>query len=98
MATGLPVIATDLSGVPELVREGETGYLAKPADHLALADVIEKAYNDPDETARRATNGRQLVLDEFELQNNVKQLSALFQKYISTQSIVANKNELVISG
>ncbi|MCB0036066.1 MAG: glycosyltransferase, partial [Anaerolineales bacterium] len=82
MAGQLPVLATELSGIPELVRPGETGYLVPPADAAALAEALEKIYNAPEEAAQRAAAGRQLVLDEFELRDNVKQLSALFERFI----------------
>lgn len=82
MAGQLPVLATELSGIPELVRPGETGYLVPPADTAALAEALEKIYNAPEEAAQRAAAGRQLVLDEFELRDNVKQLSALFERFI----------------
>ena len=43
-AAGLPVIATDISGIPELVRPGETGVLVPPGDAVALANAIKDVY------------------------------------------------------
>lgn len=82
MAGQLPVLATEISGIPELVRPGETGYLVPPADAQALAEALERIYNNPDDASQRAAAGRQLVLEEFELRENVRQLSALFEHFI----------------
>ena len=77
LASKLPAVATDLSGIPELVRPGETGYLVPPADPQALAAAIEEVYRDSREAARRADAGRALVEQEFDLASNVRRLSAL---------------------
>jgi glycosyltransferase involved in cell wall biosynthesis len=82
MAGELPVLASALSGIPELVRPGETGYLVPPAEAQALADMIEKIYHEPAEAARLAANGRALVLQEFELRANVEQLAKLFNRFV----------------
>ncbi len=84
LACALPVVATRLSGIPELVRPGETGYLAPPADAAALAEALFSIYQDPAEAYRLGQAGRRLVLKEFELQTNVKNLSALFEQTVRT--------------
>jgi colanic acid/amylovoran biosynthesis glycosyltransferase len=80
MATELPVIATAISGIPELVKDGDTGYLVDPADASQIADAIQKVYQDPPEAARRAARGRDMVLREFDLESNVHKLSLLFDE------------------
>lgn len=80
LACGLPVIATSLSGVPELVRPSETGYLVPPADAVALAEALTAVYHHPHHAQTLALAGRQLVLQEFELSHNVRQLAHLFQQ------------------
>lgn len=86
-ACTLTVVASSLSGIPELVRPGETGYLVPPADPAALADTLAEIYHNPKEAERRAKEGRALVLREFELSGNVKRLVALFEQVIKDQSI-----------
>ncbi|MGB0387280.1 MAG: glycosyltransferase [Ardenticatenaceae bacterium] len=80
LASGLPVVATSLSGIPELVRHGQTGYLVPPADSSQLADVLGQVYADPTRANQLAQAGRALVLKEFELSTNVERLSALFEQ------------------
>lgn len=78
MASGIPVVATAISGVPELVRPDETGWLVPPEDVHALADALSEIYADPAEAARRADLGQKWVLEEFELSSNVRKLASLF--------------------
>jgi colanic acid/amylovoran biosynthesis glycosyltransferase len=78
MMSRIPVVATSISGVPELVRPGETGWLVPPEDVQALADVLEEIYHNPAEAEQRAEQGYRWVLEEFELSSNVKKLASLF--------------------
>jgi len=46
-AAGIPIVATTVGGIPELIRDGENGYLAKPNDPGALAEIIKQALTRP---------------------------------------------------
>ncbi len=85
LACALPVVATKISGIPELVRQDETGLLVPPADALALADALAAICHAPGLAARLAEAGRALVLREFELSANVKQLAALFDGVVRAE-------------
>jgi len=80
MASGLPSIATKISGVPELVRHGETGWLVPPEDPQALSDAILQVRNSPEEATRRARAGRDLVVKEFNITITTVLLSNLFNE------------------
>ncbi|MFQ5697197.1 MAG: glycosyltransferase family 4 protein [Myxococcota bacterium] len=67
MASGVPVVATQISGVPELVQDGETGFLVPPAHASALAEAIEAALSDPARARRLALAGKERVRREFRL-------------------------------
>lgn len=84
MACRLPVVATAISGIPELVREGETGFLVPPADAQALADMLTAVYQQPERASYLAENGRSLVLQSFMLQANVTQLADLFSAILNS--------------
>lgn len=86
MACELPVVATALSGVPELVRPDETGLLVPPADAPALADALAALYAEPTRAAAMARRGRALVVKEFELQSQVERLSSLFARVVPSHS------------
>jgi colanic acid/amylovoran biosynthesis glycosyltransferase len=82
LSCALPVVASDISGIPELVRHGETGYLVPPADPLLLADAIEHVYRNPKEAERLGQAGRELVLREFTLNSSITRIAELFSKLV----------------
>jgi len=79
MAMALPVISTPISGIPEVVRDGETGFLVPPGDVGALADTVQRVLKDPELRARVAAAGRRLVTEEFDIGRNVDRLVTAFE-------------------
>ena len=65
MAHALPVVATAVDGIPEIVREGETGLLYPHADSSALAAQLNRLIEDSPLAARLAASGQALVASEF---------------------------------
>lgn len=61
MALGVPVVSTPISGIRELVRDGDTGFLTTPDDATALATTLERALSDRATTAAIAERGRAAV-------------------------------------
>jgi glycosyltransferase involved in cell wall biosynthesis len=84
MATGAPIIASDLSGIPELVRHGDTGLLVPPDDPGAIRDAVLECWSAPDAAAERARRGRRLVEREYNLVANVSDLARLFSGELAT--------------
>lgn len=72
MAMQLPVVSTDHSGIPEAVRHGETGLLVAPRAPEALADALARLLDDPATAARMGQRGRQVVLEHFDVETNVR--------------------------
>lgn len=68
MAAGLPVVASAVGGVPELVVDGETGVLVPPGDSAALARAITRLVSDPALRDRLGHAGRQRAEREFSLE------------------------------
>jgi glycosyltransferase involved in cell wall biosynthesis len=67
MAAGLPVVATAVGGVPEVVVDGETGILVPPGDVQALADAIQRLLEDAALRARMGAAGRRRAKTSFAL-------------------------------
>jgi glycosyltransferase involved in cell wall biosynthesis len=67
MAAGLPVVATAVGGVPEIVVEGETGLLVAPGDPAALAGALSRLVEDPALRRRLGAAGRERVRARFDL-------------------------------
>jgi glycosyltransferase involved in cell wall biosynthesis len=61
-ALGVPVVASRAGGLPEIVEDGESGWLVPPGDARALAAALEQVLGDPTEAARRAACARARVL------------------------------------
>jgi glycosyltransferase involved in cell wall biosynthesis len=74
MASELAVVASDLSGIPELVEDGRTGLLVPPGDAAALADALERLAGSPELRHALGTAGREKVIKEFELYTNTAEL------------------------
>ena len=77
MATALPVISTDIGGIPEMVVENETGFLVRPGDTGALARAVEKMIDDRQLAQRLGRGGYERAQHLFSIEKNVRDLSAL---------------------
>ncbi|GLR67786.1 colanic acid biosynthesis glycosyltransferase WcaL [Acidocella aquatica] len=77
MAIGLPVVSTDVSGIPELVRNLETGLLVPPRDPAALAQAMEQLLRDRPLALRLAAQGRALLERDFDLWTTTRRLHGL---------------------
>jgi glycosyltransferase involved in cell wall biosynthesis len=65
MAAGKPVIATSVGGIPEFVKNGETGLLVNPGDPGALADAMTRVLKEPDLARRMGDKGFEQARDNF---------------------------------
>src|SRR6266513_2796391 len=77
MATGLPVVSTNLGGIPEMVIENETGFLVQPSVAAAMADAIETVISDCSLAARLGHSGCERARALFSIEKNVRELYAL---------------------
>jgi colanic acid/amylovoran biosynthesis glycosyltransferase len=79
MAHALPVVSTDIIGISEVVRHGDTGFLVPPDDADALAVAIEKLWNDRSLAVQLGAQGRRLVAREFGPVRSAATLKLVFQ-------------------
>jgi glycosyltransferase involved in cell wall biosynthesis len=79
LAMETPVVATDLVGNPELVRDGETGLLVPPRDPPALAAALLRLLGDPAGARALGQAGRRLVVARFSTEAKVARLEALYR-------------------
>ncbi|HET9015580.1 MAG TPA: glycosyltransferase [Thermomicrobiaceae bacterium] len=78
MASGLPVVASTVSGIPEAVVDGVTGLLVPPADVAALAEGLTRLIDDPALRARLARGARDHVVDRFDRMAAIRAIAPLF--------------------
>jgi glycosyltransferase involved in cell wall biosynthesis len=79
MATSRPVVGTRVGGIPELVRDGETGFLVERGDVDSMAARILTLLRDKDLRLRMGVAGRKVAVEEFNHKINVAQILDLYR-------------------
>lgn len=79
MASGLPVVATRVGGVPEIVRNGEVGFLVEPDDAQGLASAVITLIKNPERTLEMGRHARDFVVARHGRQRLPAYLSGLYQ-------------------
>ncbi len=88
MVSGLPVVSTDIGGVPELVVENETGFLVPPKDPQLLAEAIEKMLTLPEhQCSGMGQAGKKKVEENFTLDKIVAAYEDLYLTCLKNNSI-----------
>lgn len=90
MACGLPVVATEAGGVPDLVADGITGLLAPPEDVGALASALGRIVSDAGLRERLGKAARQLVVREYSLNAVARDYEALYRALLAKPDPKAN--------
>ena len=83
MAMGVPVAATAVSAIPELIVQGQHGLLAEPGDHLGLAQAAKRLLTDGPLRAKVIPGARQRVLAGFNNKKLVGDLAKIFRDHLS---------------
>ena len=78
MAVGAPCVSTDVTGIPEVIRHGETGLLVGQRDPQSLADAIQALLEESELRIRLAKRARGLIEERFDVTANVRQLANVF--------------------
>lgn len=86
MALGKPVLATDSGGIPEIVRDNETGYLVTAESSEKLAEKAIALLSDPDKAYRMGQAGRLKVEHEFSLGRMVREYEALYHTLLAKEN------------
>jgi glycosyltransferase involved in cell wall biosynthesis len=80
MASGCPVVVTDVGGNPELVRRGVDGLLVPRGDAGACAEAMFRVLSDPALAERMGAAGRERALERFDLNHTIGRYYSLYQK------------------
>jgi glycosyltransferase involved in cell wall biosynthesis len=83
MATALPVVATRVGGVEELVLDGENGYVVEPEDAPGLAAAIERVAGDAELRERLGRRSAELVAERFDARSAAERLVELYEEICS---------------
>ena len=80
MAMEIPCVTTRITGIPELIRDGEDGLLVAPSSVEELADALARVMDDTELRRRLGENGRKRVVEHYNLARNVARLGDIFEQ------------------
>jgi glycosyltransferase involved in cell wall biosynthesis len=80
----VPTIATNVGGFPDLVRDGESGWLVPPKSPESLAEAIVLAFSDHEEAIARAKAGRRLVEQLLDVRQNARDILTYYNNLLET--------------
>ncbi len=86
MAVGLPVVATRVGGVPEIVQDGATGLLVAPGDEAALLTALNRLADDNALRAKMADAGREQVRGKFTIEQMVRNLEIIYEELLARKA------------
>ena len=84
---GLPIVASRVGGIPEAVRDGETGLLVEPGDAQALADAIRSLLGDAERRREMGCQGRHRVEQQFSAERMVEGNLAVYRELLAGQDV-----------
>ena len=83
MAAQLPVVATDVGGVPEMVRHGQTGYVVPPGDAAAISEALRKLVDSAELRRQFGAEARRLVEESFSEDFMIRRTLQLYDEILS---------------
>ena len=83
---GVPTIATEVGGFPDLVRDGETGWLVPPKNPLLLSVAINEALGNKPEAQKRAQAGQKLARDLFDVRKTAAGIKSIYEQILERSS------------
>ncbi len=78
MALGTPCVSTDVTGIPEVIRDRETGRMVAQFDATSLASAMAELLDDPQQRVQLARRARQLIERDFDIHQNAARIRRLF--------------------
>jgi glycosyltransferase involved in cell wall biosynthesis len=86
MAAALPVVATRVGGVPEVVVDGETGIVVEPDDVSSLADALDRVAADDALRERLGRAGSTRIAEHFDARSTARQMVELYRELLTGAS------------
>ena len=85
MYSGLPVVATNVGGIPEIVKDGETGMLIPPVDSRAISSALLRLIETPALAKTMGERGREIVVSKFSGQRYARNMEKFYTSLIEEQ-------------
>jgi len=93
LLSGVAVVSTTVGGLPDLVQEKRTGWLAPPRQPEALATAILEVLSDRDEAKRRTTEGQALARKLFDAETTGREVAAIYEQILGEPLLRATKQK-----
>jgi glycosyltransferase involved in cell wall biosynthesis len=90
LACGIPTIGSSVGGIPELVRDGQTGILVSPMDAVALREAITALLKDRERLASMAKESRRVALREYGLGLQAQRYADVYQQGLGAAGIAGS--------
>jgi glycosyltransferase involved in cell wall biosynthesis len=90
MARRVPVVASDVGGIPEVVTDAVDGRLVPPGDSAALAGAVVALLRDPDLRRRLGEAGRRTVADRFSIDAHVRRIEEIYAEELARAGVLLN--------
>jgi glycosyltransferase involved in cell wall biosynthesis len=81
-AAGIPLVGSDLGGIPEVIEHGVNGFLFRPADPRELARALERLITAPDLRERMGRSSRAIQLERFSREGMVGRIERLYDEVL----------------
>jgi glycosyltransferase involved in cell wall biosynthesis len=88
MAAGCPVVATHVGGLPDLIREGETGYLVPPGDAPAVATALLRVLHQPEMARCMGETARKAAQERFSAQRLITDMEQLYLELLGRKRVL----------
>jgi glycosyltransferase involved in cell wall biosynthesis len=86
LAAGRAVVSTRVGGVPDVVDDGETGFLVRARDTHAIAERLAILQRDPELRARMGAEGRRRMLERYAVPRLVDDVDKLYRRLLAERS------------
>jgi glycosyltransferase involved in cell wall biosynthesis len=90
LASGCPVVATRVGGVPDVVRDGEDGFLVELGDLEGLAGALNRLAADPELRRRLGEAGRERVLPRYAVERLIDDVDGLYRRLLERKGLAVS--------
>ncbi|MBX9969226.1 glycosyltransferase family 4 protein [Priestia aryabhattai] len=85
MGYGLPIVSTNVGGIPKIVMNDCNGYLCNPGDNEGFAEAIRYILTDKSKRKRMGKASMKIVIDSYSLEAHISKLEAVYEKYLTIE-------------
>jgi glycosyltransferase involved in cell wall biosynthesis len=90
LASGCPVVATRVGGVPDVVRDGKDGFLVEPGDVMGLAERLVRLAADPGLRDRLGEAGRERVVPRYRVERLIGDIDGLYRRLLARKGLTVS--------